>query len=628
MKVYLDKKVIDMADNLCLGVMTIEGINNKEEQEEIKQKLKKQVELVGNTDIKEEFEGYHKILCKMGLNPKKYPVSVEALISRVQKSGELPNISPLVDLCNYISLKYKVSVGVYDIDKLKGDIGLTVLEEDGADNEKAGDVLYACEEYVCTKKWIWRQNPECRVDGSTKRALVTIDGFDECRESVESAISEMAQLIEQIYQITAFKGIIDKNYSTIKVCGFTEEELEVENQLKIILKGVQYNTSIEELKNKILEARKEGKQLTVKFGLDPSAPDIHLGHAVALRKIYQLQQLGFKAVIIIGDFTARIGDPTGKSKTRNALSGEQVEENAKTYAEQIFRIIDKSKTDLRYNSDWLGKMTFEDVIELSAKCTVARILERDDFKNRYENQTPIGLHEFFYPLMQAYDSVVIESDIELGGTDQTFNVMLGRNMQRLYGQESQSVLLMPLLVGIDGKEKMSKSLGNYVCVDESPEIMFEKIMKIPDGMIINYFNLCTDLHPNDVEKIQMRLDEGENPRDIKIELARNIVSLYHSECDAEKAEQDFVMRYQKGIATDNAVIINISKDSDNFGEALVDALMGTNEYKSKSEIRRLVQGNAVSLDDNKINSLVNIDVLNNNSIVKVGKAKFYKISIS
>ena len=233
---------------------------------------------------------------------------------------------------------------------------------------------------------------------------------------------------------------------------------ETENALKIILKGVQQHTEIDELRNKMIQAKKDGRKLRVKFGLDPSAPDIHLGHAVALRKINQLQKLGFEAVIIIGDFTGRIGDPTGKSRTRNELSKEKVKENAQTYAEQVFKVIDRSQTVLKYNSEWLGKMTFDQVLSLAGKFTVAQILERDDFKNRYTNQTPIGLHEFFYPLMQAYDSVEIEADIELGGLDQTFNVMLGRTLQKMWGQAQQTVLMMPLLVGTDGKEKMSKNL--------------------------------------------------------------------------------------------------------------------------------------------------------------------------
>ena len=263
--------------------------------------------------------------------------------------------------------------------------------------------------------------------------------------------------------------------------------IDVEDTIKIMLKGAADYTQVEEIKEKLETIKKEDRPMNIKLGLDPSAPDIHLGHAVVLRKIKQLQDLGHHVIIIIGDFTGMIGDPTGKSKTRKPLTKEQVEENAKTYQEQIFKILDKNKTVVRYNSEWLGKMNFRDVIDLAAKCTVARILERDDFKNRYESGQAISLHEFFYPLMQGYDSVAIDADLELGGTDQTFNVLMGRNIQKDYGKEPQITLFMPLLEGIDGVQKMSKSLGNYIGVNEEPNVMYEKVMKIPDNMIIKYY---------------------------------------------------------------------------------------------------------------------------------------------
>ena len=293
--------------------------------------------------------------------------------------------------------------------------------------------------------------------------------------------------------------------------------IDVEDTIKIMLKGAADYTQVEEIKEKLETIKKEDRPMNIKLGLDPSAPDIHLGHAVVLRKIKQLQDLGHHVIIIIGDFTGMIGDPTGKSKTRKPLTKEQVEENAKTYQEQIFKILDKNKTVVRYNSEWLGKMNFRDVIDLAAKCTVARILERDDFKNRYESGQAISLHEFFYPLMQGYDSVAIDADLELGGTDQTFNVLMGRNIQKDYGKEPQITLFMPLLEGIDGVQKMSKSLGNYIGVNEEPNVMYEKVMKIPDNMIIKYYNLCTDLHPDVITEIERRLANGENPRNVKME---------------------------------------------------------------------------------------------------------------
>ena len=298
--------------------------------------------------------------------------------------------------------------------------------------------------------------------------------------------------------------------------------MDIENTIKIMLKGAADHTDVEEIREKLKKVDAEHRPLRIKLGLDPSAPDIHLGHAVVLRKIKQLQDLGNEVIIIIGDFTGMIGDPTGKSKTRKQLTKEQVEENARTYQKQIFKILDPSKTTVRFNSEWLGKMDFRDVINLCSKCTVARILERDDFQKRYTNNQPIAVHEFFYPLMQAYDSVAIQADLEMGGTDQTFNVLMGRNIQKDYGQDPQITLFMPLIEGIDGVEKMSKSLGNYIGVNEDANTMYEKVMKIPDSMIIKYYNLCTDVHPDDVAKIEERLNNGENPRNIKMELAKEM----------------------------------------------------------------------------------------------------------
>lgn len=401
--------------------------------------------------------------------------------------------------------------------------------------------------------------------------------------------------------------------------------MNIEETIKIMLKGAAEHTDVKEIEEKLKEIEKENRPIRIKLGLDPSAPDIHLGHAVVLRKIRQLQDLGNEAIIIIGDFTGMIGDPTGKSKTRKQLSREQVEANAKTYQEQIFKIIDKNKTTVRFNSEWLGEMNFRDVIELCAKCTVARILERDDFKNRFENKQSISVHEFFYPLMQAYDSVAIKADIELGGTDQVFNVLMGRNIQKDYGQSPQITLFMPLLEGIDGVEKMSKSLGNYIGVNEDADIMYTKVMKIPDNMIIKYYELCTDVHPDEIAKIKQRFLNGENPRDIKMELAKEITTLYHSKEEAEKAEENFKTAFQKQEAPENTKEIIIERNTDNLGNSLLDGIITTGEYKSKGELRRLFEQGAVKINGEKITDIKTITKLESGTILQIGKGKFYKL---
>ena len=397
----------------------------------------------------------------------------------------------------------------------------------------------------------------------------------------------------------------------------------IDEQIRIISKGVDEIIGIEDLKNKLEKSQKENKPMVVKLGLDPSAPDIHLGHTVVLRKMKQLQDLGHKVIIIIGDFTGKIGDPTGKSKARKALSTEQVLENAKTYEEQILKVLDKEKTEIVFNSKWLSKLTFEEAISLAATTTVARMLEREDFKKRYESQTPISLHEFFYPLMQGFDSVEIKADIELGGTDQRFNVLMGRTLQKEFNQEPQVTIFMPLLEGLDGKDKMSKSLGNYIGIDEQANIMYEKAMTIPDELIIKYFELATDIHPDIVDKIKLDLEENRvNPRDIKMNLAKEIVKLYHEEEKAIEAENRFKEVFQKGqIPNDIKTVEVLKSDFD-----LIDELVKNKLVSSKSEVRRLITQGGVKVNNEKLDDIKNINI-NETMIVQVGKKKFIKICL-
>lgn len=395
----------------------------------------------------------------------------------------------------------------------------------------------------------------------------------------------------------------------------------IEEQISIILKGADEIIGIEELRQKISKAQKENRPLTVKLGLDPSAPDIHLGHTVVLRKIKQLQNLGHRAVIIIGDFTGMIGDPTGKSKTRKALTKEEVLENAKTYEEQIFKVLDKDKTEVRFNSEWLAELNLEKVIKLASTMTVARMMEREDFKNRYENRIPISVHEFFYPLMQGYDSVEIKADIELGGTDQRFNVLMGRMLQKEYGQEPQVTIFMPLLEGTDGKEKMSKSLGNYIGIDEPSAVMYEKAMNISDDLIVKYYELTTDIHPDEVNEIKIQLSNNKvNPRDIKMKLSKEIVRLYHGEEKAQMAEERFKKVFQAKEIPDDIKVIETSLESFDLAEALV----SNNFVKSKSEVRRLASQGGIRINNNKVVDLAGFSPCDK-MIIQIGKKTFVKI---
>lgn len=396
-----------------------------------------------------------------------------------------------------------------------------------------------------------------------------------------------------------------------------------EEQIQIILKGAHTLVSEEELLLKLKKSFERNEPLTIKLGLDPSAPDIHLGHAVVLRKIKQMQDLGHRAVIVIGDFTGKIGDPTGKSKGRVALTDEQVKENAKTYCDQIFKVLDKDKTEVRFNSEWLSKLNFEDVIKLAATTTVARILERDDFQKRYENQVPIGIHEFFYPLMQAYDSIELKADIELGGTDQTFNILMGRTLQKTLGQEQQIAIFMPILEGLDGVEKMSKSLGNYIGVSEPAEVMFKKVMEVPDTLIIKYFELATDEHPNEIDKIKAELNDGANPRDIKYRLAKIITSLYHTPKDVEKAVEYYDVAFGKKAIPDDIPELLLERDKETVADNIAQ-LIKMNLVKSKSEFIRLVDQGGVQLNSEKLTSDDMNRVIIPCDVMKIGKKRFVK----
>ncbi|SCX92431.1 tyrosine--tRNA ligase [Alkaliphilus peptidifermentans] len=399
--------------------------------------------------------------------------------------------------------------------------------------------------------------------------------------------------------------------------------LKPEEQKQIILKGVHTLVSEDELLIKLNKSFDTNQPLTIKLGLDPSAPDIHLGHAVVLRKIKQMQDLGHRAVIVIGDFTGKIGDPTGKSKGRIVLTDKQVKENAKTYCEQIFKVLDKDKTQVRFNSQWLSKLNFEDVIRLAATTTVARILEREDFQQRYKSQTPIGIHEFFYPLMQAYDSIELKSDIELGGTDQTFNILMGRTLQKTLSQEQQIAIFMPILEGLDGVEKMSKSLGNYIGVSEPAEVIFKKVMEVPDNLIIKYFELATDEHPSEIERIIAELDRGTNPRDIKYRLAKIITTLYHTPENVEKAVEYYNIAFSKKAIPEDIPELSIEGDQETVTD-IISQLIKMGFVKSKSEFIRLVNQGGVQLNCEKLSSDDFVSVINSNDVMKIGKKRFVK----
>ena len=380
------------------------------------------------------------------------------------------------------------------------------------------------------------------------------------------------------------------------------------------------------IEDELIERLKEGKPLKIKAGFDPTAPDLHLGHTVLINKLRAFQQLGHEVIFLIGDFTGLIGDPTGKNVTRKPLSRDDVLANAETYKEQVFKILDPAKTTVRFNSEWMEKLGAAGMIKLAASQTVARMLERDDFKKRYGNNQPIAIHEFLYPLVQGWDSVALEADVELGGTDQRFNLLMGRELQKSQGQRQQTVLMMPLLEGLDGVQKMSKSLNNYIGITDAPNDMFGKIMSISDELMWRYFDLLSFRPIEEIAQLKITVAEGANPRDTKIELAKEIIARFHDDAAAEAAHQDFIQRFQKNAIPDDMPELTVTLTADGMGIASL--LKEASLVASTSEAMRMIKQGAVKIDGEKVDDPKLQLSVAGEAVYQVGKRKFARITLA
>ncbi len=400
----------------------------------------------------------------------------------------------------------------------------------------------------------------------------------------------------------------------------------IEEQLELIERGVVDCISREELIKKLKKSKETGIPLKIKAGFDPTAPDLHLGHTVLLQKMKHFQDLGHEIYFLIGDFTGMIGDPTGKSETRKALTVEQVAENAESYKEQVFKILDAEKTRVVFNSTWLGKLTSIDMIKLASQLTVARMLERDDFRKRFESGKPISIHEFLYPLIQGYDSVAMQADIELGGTDQLFNVLMGRDLQRSHGQEPQVVLTMPLLEGLDGVNKMSKSLGNYIGITESADNIYGKVLSISDALMFRYFDLLSDLSNKEIEELKDDVEKNLlHPKEVKKQLARELTARFHGIAAAEAAEENFEKVFRQGGVPDDLPEVRCTAVEPIL---LPNLLVTAGLVKSTSEGRRMIQQSAVTIDGEKITDVNSLIKPLGEMLIKVGKRRFSKVIFS
>ena len=378
------------------------------------------------------------------------------------------------------------------------------------------------------------------------------------------------------------------------------------------------------LEDELIAKLKEGKPLKIKAGFDPTAPDLHLGHTVLINKLRTFQQLGHEVIFLIGDFTGMIGDPTGKNVTRKPLTKEDVLANAETYKEQVFKILDPAKTTIRFNSEWMEKLGAAGMIKLASNQTVARMLERDDFKKRYAGGQPIAIHEFLYPLVQGWDSVALKADVELGGTDQRFNLLMGRELQKSEGQRQQTVLMMPLLEGLDGVQKMSKSLGNYIGITDAPNDMFGKVMSISDDLMWRYYDLLSFTPKNEIEAIKQKVEAGLNPRDTKIDLAKELITRFHSEQDAEAAHQDFILRFQKKSIPDEMPEFEFALPSE--GLMIANVLKDASLVSSTSEAMRMIKQGAVKIDGEKVDNTRHLFAEPLQVVLQVGRRKFARIT--
>ena len=395
----------------------------------------------------------------------------------------------------------------------------------------------------------------------------------------------------------------------------------MKENLNLIKRGIDELISEDELITKL----KSKKQLIVKAGFDPTAPDLHLGHTVLINKLRHFQQLGHQIVFLIGDFTGMIGDPSGKNKTRPALDETEIKENAKSYKNQVFKILDPKLTDVRFNSEWSNKLGAEGIIKLASQYNLARMLERDDFNKRYKSNQTIALHEFLYPLIQANDSIALEADIELGGTDQKFNLLVGRELQRAYGQDPQVVITVPILEGLDGKNKMSKSLNNYVGIDESPSEMFGKIMSISDELMWRWFELLSFKSIDEIKALKADQVNGKNPRDIKIELAKELIARFHDDQSANLAEENFINQFQKKNIPDDIEEVSITISESSI--PLTNLLKESGMTSSTSEAMRMIKQGAVRINEEKITDTKHIIDSGSSAIYQVGKRKFKKITL-
>ncbi|HWE61615.1 MAG TPA: tyrosine--tRNA ligase [Chloroflexota bacterium] len=686
MRFRIQDAVFEQFPTYCIGLVVAEDIENASGAAEIELLLRdaerRLPERLDGRQLKEVsgLAVWHEAFRAAGISPGRFKPSVEALAARVLKGDILPQLNPAVDLVNALSLTYLLPIGAHDLDRLQGDLEVgpvraqmpfTPLGSHETEVVEPGEYVYADAQEVRTRRWVWRQGDHSRVTERSHAIVFPIDGWiGVTDQAVRDAAADLRQMLAAAFGVQARLHFLDRDRREVVLrdagalpdtviaaadgfrmsglgarehlhdatpaeashAGMSEASGGVSGAPAPVLPFPQMDAidelltrgTVEVIVRDVLEQRlRRGERLRVKLGVDPTGPHLHIGHAVELRKLRAFQQQGHTICLVVGDFTAQIGDASDRSAMRQMLSEEEIYAHLTTYKKQIARVLDPDLVEWSYNNDWLGPLRFKDVIGLAAHFTVAQMLERENFALRYAAGKPIGLQEFMYPLMQGYDSVALKADVEVGGTDQLFNLMAGRTLQQAFGQRPQVVMTCPLLLGTDG-QKMSKTAGNCIYIDDKAKDMYGKVMSISDQQILPYFELCTDVPVMELQAIAVELRAGANPMLIKKQLAYEITRLYHGDAQARHAQEAFEHEVQRKELPDT---LDERWLGANEPRTLPDLLLDLGLVASKSEARRLATQHGVRIDGEIVTEVATPLQLGDGSVVQVGKRKHARVRL-
>ena len=631
----LGADLLERVPDACVAIVVAEGVDHGRGAEGARKLLDEAVVAMGarladaDLDHVPEIAAWRERLGRFGLDADQFPASVQTLARR-SLIDDVPRVGPVVDLANAISLKYLLPVGAHDLDRLRGTLSVrlaregeffTGLGESTVERVPPGEPVYADDREVRTRRWVWRQGDRGKVTAATRTVFFPIDGFVGLTdESARHAAEELATHARELLGATTHVLWVDYSSHVVELPVEPRQPDQID---RVLDRGLaELYPSRAEVERRL----RSGRKLRVYIGVDATSPVIHIGHAVGIRKLRQLQDLGHKIVLLIGDFTGRIGDPTDKDAARTALTVEQVKANAETYRDQVAKVLDfdgPNPVELRYNGEWWDRMTSKDMIELAANFTVQQMIQRDMFQKRLTENKPIHLHEFLYPLLQGYDSVALNVDGELGGTDQTFNMLAGRTLLKALQDREKVVFVTPLLEGTDGR-KMSKSFGNTIGVNDPPHEMYGRVMSLTDALLMRYYELCTDLDEDALDEIRHQLAMGINPMNLKKRLARLITTQYHGPEAAAAAEERFEREVQRHELPEELPTVKL----EHAGPwNVTDLLVAAGLAASKGEARRLVDGGAVRLDDRPIRDRAATLDVTPGAVLRAGKRSYARLSL-